>query len=142
MSRLSAFTDSFLSHSSGTPLERHLIQVAKTAESIMDRTRFESGRLAYYAGLLHDIGKLNPFYQELFHARSSDPSLESKLASKYERQHSIFSAWATEKLLCKELDPGELQLILCAIAAHHSSLSNEVPSERSTGPGKRAKRGM
>jgi CRISPR-associated endonuclease/helicase Cas3 len=139
--KLSAYTD-FLSHP-GKPLDEHLTKVATAAEDIMRQTNFASGRLAYYAGLLHDIGKLNPFYQELFHAAPDrQKSLEGELESKYERQHSVFSAWAAEKLLCKELDSNRLQLVLCTIAAHHSSLSNEVSSEKITDRGKRAKQGL
>lgn len=121
-----AFTSRFLSHP-GTPLEKHLEEVARASKAIMGETAFKSGRLAYYAGLLHDIGKLNPFYQELFSAMvEGRPVLESELESKYERQHSIFSAWAAEKLLCEELGYNELQIVLCAIAAHHSRLKNEI----------------
>lgn len=140
--KLSASTDAFLSHP-GKPLDEHLIRVATSAEDILSKTRFESGKLAYYTGLLHDIGKLNPFYQELFQAGDEKRRLiEDELESKYERQHALFSAWAAEKLLSDELDLNQLQLVLCAIAAHHSYLSNEIQNEEQTERMKRTKQGL
>lgn len=130
--KLSAYTDAFLSHP-GKSLDEHLIQVATSAENILTQTQFESGKLAYYAGLLHDIGKLNPFYQKLFQAEEEKRrSIEDELKTKYERQHSLFSAWAAEKLLSSELNSNQLQLVLCTIAAHHSHLSNEIQREDPT----------
>ncbi|WP_158385507.1 CRISPR-associated helicase Cas3' [Candidatus Nitrososphaera evergladensis] len=139
---MSVSTDTFLSHP-GKPLDEHLIRVATSAEGIVRKTRFESCKLAYYAGLLHDIGKLNPFYQELFQAGDEKRRLiEDDLESKYERQHALFSAWAAEKLLADELDSNQLQLVLCVIAAHHSHLSNEIQNEDQTDRMKRTKQGL
>ena len=43
-------------------LEYHLSKVAKLAEIFGDK--FNAGKLAYYAGLWHDLGKYNPDFQK------------------------------------------------------------------------------
>jgi HD superfamily phosphohydrolase YqeK len=51
---------------------RHLIEVANDTQKLLSQTDFEIAKAGFYAGLLHDIGKLNPFYQELFLAKKKD----------------------------------------------------------------------
>lgn len=128
MAKLFAYTD-FLSHpkeENGAFLKDHLINVAKSAESLVSQTRFPT-EPAFYAGLLHDIGKLNPFYQEIFHADEAlRPSLEKELQKKYERQHSLFSAWAASFLLENVVDLRTRNLVMAVIAGHHSELKKTI----------------
>ncbi len=44
------------------PLQAHLEKVADRAEQLA--TKFEAGKIAYYAGLWHDLGKYNPDFQK------------------------------------------------------------------------------
>ncbi len=132
MIRLSAYTD-FLSHpkENRALLKDHLISVAKSAASLVSQTRF-STEPAFYAGLLHDIGKLNPFYQEIFHAdRELRSSLEKELKKKYERQHSLFSAWAASFLLENVVDLRTRNLVMAVIAGHHSELKKRIQTDQS-----------
>ncbi len=127
MIMLSASTREFLSH----PIEQekhslieHLVTVAKTANHIFSQTDFNDSKIAYYAGLLHDLGKLNPFYQELFAKINNRDKLEKKLAEKYSQVHSPLSAWAADKLLSKDLglDNNTISKILVLIYGHHSKI--------------------
>ncbi|MCW3996322.1 MAG: CRISPR-associated helicase Cas3' [Candidatus Bathyarchaeota archaeon] len=71
---------------------------------------------AFYAGLLHDVGKLNPYYQILFSSGRVDSS--------YLRAHAIFSALAANRLLNIAALPEYAQKqALFAVAGHHSQLS-------------------
>jgi CRISPR-associated endonuclease Cas3-HD len=133
--RSSAFTNSteFLSHPIEAPkhsLILHLINVAEKAQALISETNFDVYRVGFYAGLLHDIGKLNPFYQELFRtSEAARKEKESELSSKYERFHSPFSAWAALRLLNKieEIKEDDLNKILSVIYGHHSKLHNSIP---------------
>jgi CRISPR-associated endonuclease/helicase Cas3 len=44
------------------PLKAHLSKVAKKAEEFAEK--FKAGKIAYYAGLWHDLGKYNPEFQK------------------------------------------------------------------------------
>lgn len=132
MTKLSAYTD-FLSHpkENGALLKDHLISVAKSAASLVSQTRFPT-EPAFYAGLLHDIGKLNPFYQDLFNVdRALRSSLEKELEKKYKRQHSLFSAWAASFLLENVVDLRTRNLVMAVIAGHHSELKKRIRADHS-----------
>ncbi len=80
---------------------------------------------AFYSGLLHDVGKLNPYYQLLF---SSDPSkqqaVKKQLDREYLRAHAIFSALAVYDLANIAALPKLVQKqILFAVAGHHTKLN-------------------
>ena len=107
-------------------LLKHLTTVAKNSDEIFNKTDFPSKKIAYYSGLLHDIGKLNPFYQKLFHETNEFSDIESELTKQYERVHSAFSAWAADKLLFNtpELDDKSIYKIMILIHGHHTQLRN------------------
>jgi CRISPR-associated endonuclease/helicase Cas3 len=132
--KLSASTnDIFLSH----PIEEtkhllipHSIEVATKTQSLISETEFDTGKTGYYAGLLHDIGKLNPFYQEIFRtSKTARKEKEIELSLKYEGFHSPFSAWAALRLLNKmgEISKHDLYKVLVVIYGHHSKLRNRIP---------------
>lgn len=107
----------------------HLTSVAEKARQIISETGLKCTQEAFYAGLLHDIGKLNPFYQEVFHASNAQRKAVQKMAlAKYERIHSPLSAWAAIKLLDgTKLDEWSRNLVTSAIFCHHSNLRNALP---------------
>ena len=119
----------FLSH----PIEEkkyladHCIAVAKKTKEILNDTRFEISDAGFYAGLLHDIGKLNPFYQKLFSVDEKlRESLLPELQQTYLREHSRFSAWAANFLL-DVLDNNTIDIVSAVIAAHHTRLAKTIP---------------
>ena len=121
-----AISDDFLARPKeveGSGLIAHSLKTAKTARDLASRLGL--GESAFYAGLLHDIGKLNPFYQKLF---SSDPSrrevVKTQVAKEYVRAHAIFSALAAYGLTkVKTLPCSTQKQVLFAIAGHHSKLT-------------------
>ena len=136
---MSAYTkyDKFLSHPTeeGITLIDHSIKVAKKSKEIIEETRLDCKDAAFYAGLLHDIGKLNPFYQDVFHVeKNKRKAEEDKAISKYERMHAPFSAWAAKKLLGEKtgLDEKAINIALCAIYGHHTILRCELPEQDKT----------
>ena len=101
----------------------HSKKVALKARELASGIGIEDS--AFYSGLLHDIGKLNPYYQLLF---SSDPSkrqaVKKKLERDYLRAHAIFSALAVYDLANIATLPRLVQKqILFAVAGHHSKLT-------------------
>jgi len=116
----------FLSHSAhgdktATLLHVHLVEVAKLARSVAERMRPEAADDAFVAGLLHDIGKLSPWYQRMFVGESKD-----MLRAKYgRRQHALFSAWAARHLLFGRPCAHH---VIHAIAGHHGSLKTRLPT--------------
>ena len=120
--------DEFFSH----PIEekkhillQHSIDVATKTEYLLSRTKFHNEKLGYYAGLLHDFGKLNPFYQILFRTKKSDREIiQKELELKYEPVHSPFSSWMAEKFFEKrrDIDYRTVNKIIILIYGHHSKL--------------------
>jgi CRISPR-associated endonuclease Cas3-HD len=97
--------DEYLSHPIEEPkhsLLQHSLEVAVKAGELLSKTDFQNPELGYFSGLLHDIGKLNPYYQILFRAdRSKREAIQNDLVNKYTPVHSPYSAWITDKLLKK-----------------------------------------
>jgi CRISPR-associated endonuclease Cas3-HD len=97
-------SDNFLAHpkeAGNSGLIAHSLKTARTARTLA--APLGLGETAFYAGLLHDIGKLNPFYQKLFSSTPSCREVVKKQAAKeYVRAHAIFSALAAYGLTqCK-----------------------------------------
>jgi CRISPR-associated endonuclease/helicase Cas3 len=101
----------------------HSLKTAKSARELT--SRLDLGESPFYAGLLHDLGKLNPFYQELFRSESSSRGVVKKqVAKEYVRAHAIFSALAVYGLTKVKTLPCQTQKqILFAVAGHHSKLT-------------------
>jgi CRISPR-associated endonuclease/helicase Cas3 len=123
----------YLSH----PIEKekhslleHSLAVALKAQELLSTTKFPSSEIGFYSGLLHDIGKLNPYYQILFKTeRSQREKKQEELRSIYEPFHSPFSAWIAEKLLEKKQEPMDYALldkIILLIYGHHSKLHKSI----------------
>lgn len=114
----------FLSHparwnKASTPLHEHLAKVGRQARSIAERMRPEAADDAFVAGLLHDIGKLSPWYQKMFVGEN-----EHMLRTKYgHRQHALFSAWAARHLLFGRPCAHH---VIHAIAGHHGGLKTRL----------------
>lgn len=123
---LSVCIREFLSHpieDEKHSLTKHLLEVGKTAEEIFSQTNFTNTSLAFYSGLLHDIGKINPFYQEIFHETKNRKQVEEKILEKYVQEHSRFSARAADILLQKSgLDYSTIEKIMVLIYGHHSKI--------------------
>ncbi len=130
---MSACTREFLSH----PIENekhnlndHLLEVAEKSKELFSQTNFPNANLAFYSGLLHDIGKINPWYQEVFHeTKTKRKRKQQEMSKRYVQEHSRFSAWAAKELLKNtDLDPDTIDKIMVLIYGHHSHI------RRSLGP--------
>jgi CRISPR-associated endonuclease/helicase Cas3 len=137
MMKLSAYTryEQFLSHPDNKLLIDHLIKVGNKAKEISSQTDLNCADAAYYAGLLHDLGKLNPFYQEIFHADAEKRKATEELSLQtYVQIHSPFSAWAAHKLLGDKtgLDEKSTDMTIHTIYGHHSNLKNILPKQDTT----------
>ena len=131
----------FLSHpiEDGHELEEHCVSVAKKARELCQGLNLNCQQTAYYAGLLHDIGKLNPWYQIFFQTiKKYRTWLEQNLSlgtiSRYlhlpaSSTHSLLSAWAADKLLdgtAHGLSDKQKMQVLCAIEGHHTNLDHAM----------------
>ena len=110
----------YFSHT-GKPLEKHLRQVT---EKTRNRTHL---KIAEIAALFHDLGKINPNFQEKL-----KPFEERKKNLGYS-SHAYLSALAwfcffeTNKTLAKEILDGDANLkysVAAIIARHHGNLPN------------------
>ncbi len=127
----------FKSHKN-TKLIDHLLAVATKTQELTKDILPENQDVAFLAGFFHDIGKLNPFYQQEF--GTIDP-----VPGKLLRLHSIFSAILADKYIDwqklnsennnyllkdvenntqKTIANGKIKKreIISAIFGHHSSL--------------------
>ena len=130
---LSACTREFLSHpieKEKSSLIKHLLEVAQKSKELFSQTKFENKDIAFYSGLFHDIGKINPFYQNIFHATQNNrKNIEKKSLENYVQEHSAFSAWTVDKLLENSgLDVDTIQKITVLVYGHHSTIRQELPS--------------
>ena len=110
-------------------LIRHLIEVANKTQDLLSQTKFDIAKAGFYAGLLHDIGKLNPFYQELFVTKKKAmKEKEIELLLKYAAFHSPFSAWTGLKLHNKEIgvDRTTWFKIVSIVYGRHSRLYSKI----------------
>ena len=127
---MSVCTREFLSHPIDQPrhsLIEHLIAVGEKSEQLFAETRFKNQKIAFYSGLLHDVGKINPWYQEIFNATQDRKKIQEVVSEKFVQQHSVFSAWATKYLLSKiGLEYDMIDKILVLIYGHHSTIRRSL----------------
>lgn len=112
----------FRSHGPDKPnlLEDHLIYVGTRAQELASCSSFASKDVAYYAGLFHDIGKLNPYYQKLFCGENKD-----ELSKIYHAFHSPYSCWFAKYLLKQTtLSMEDRQRVIMIIDGHHGKMKN------------------
>ena len=115
----------FFSHpkeTQGSLLTEHLLKTANRAQALTQSLGLATP--AFYAGLLHDLGKLNPFYQILF---SNEPIqreiLRPKVQKQYLRAHAFFSSLAAYRLVQLASLPSKTRMqILLSVCGHHSRL--------------------
>ena len=105
-------------------LQEHLKNVSSKTIEITNQTKFENKNLAFYAGLFHDLGKLGPYYQELFSKPKINDSVKTELAKKFDDFHSVYSCWIAKKILKGKCSFENIQKILMLIYAHHGKLKN------------------
>ena len=120
----------FLSHpvfNKKHSLIEHSITVAKKTREILDETTLNISNIGFYAGLFHDIGKLNPLYQIAFLEKNGDAVKKKikELESIYLRWHAPFSEFiALFVLRDLGLEIYERDKISSVIYHHHSSIKN------------------
>lgn len=127
---MSVCTREFLSHPIDQPrpsLIEHLKSVGKKSEELFAETSFKNQKIAFYSGLLHDIGKINPWYQEVFNATQDRKKIQEQVSEKFVQQHSVFSAWATKYLLDEiGLEDDVIDRILVLIYGHHTTIRRSL----------------
>jgi CRISPR-associated endonuclease/helicase Cas3 len=92
------------------PLKAHLSKVAKKAEEFAEK--FKAGKIAYYAGLWHDLGKYNSEFQKYLE-QCEQASKTNSSKPKNRVPHAIYGA----KLAAERFHP-----IAPVIYGHHGGL--------------------
>ncbi len=106
-------------------LLEHSIKVAERAKDLISNTKFDLQQAAYFSGLLHDLGKLNPLYQELFRApKGFRIAKRESLKKQYFNKHSLLSSIVAYRLLQQTKYISISPLIISSILSHHSSLKH------------------
>lgn len=99
-------------------LKEHLQAVAYDAET--KANKFKAGRLGYYVGLWHDLGKYNPKFQAYLQ-KCHTAKLAGQKPSKEKIPHAIHGGFLAHDLNCTS----KFSLAFL-IAGHHAGLSNYV----------------
>ncbi len=127
---MSSACTKFLSHpieDEKNSLIDHLIKVGQTTRQLYLQASFSSPDIAFYSGLLHDIGKLNPFYQQIFHEpKNNRKTVQKNVSEKFIQQHSIFSALAAYGLLKKCCTPDDIDKIMALVYCHHTHIRKSL----------------
>ena len=101
----------------------HLTMVAKRADDMVSDTLFSNKDAVYCAGLFHDIGKLNPYYQKQFDPTSQMGKHGAQ--ANYDDFHSPYSSWIAQKILAKYNASFNIDWALMLIYRHHGSMTNK-----------------
>lgn len=112
-------------------LQEHLQAVADDVET--KANKLNAGRLGYYAGLWHDLGKYNPKFQDYLQ-KCHAAKLAGQKPTREKIPHAIHGAFLAHELNCTSRFS-----LAFLIAGHHAGLSNYIalksdlnnPSKRS-----------
>lgn len=97
------------------PLPEHLERVAqRAAASLAPTARPETHRIAFLAGLFHDLGKATPYFQDYLLRTHKRTGLTSHAAS-----GAVLAWWYGGEM---GLTPWERLAVLIAVARHHGAL--------------------
>jgi CRISPR-associated endonuclease/helicase Cas3 len=100
-------------------LKEHLYAVASDTEE--KANKLQAGRLGYYAGLWHDLGKYNPKFQDFLQKAHIANLNKTKFTAK-KVPHAIYGAFLSNDFNCTPTAKLTLEFI---IAGHHSGLANK-----------------
>ena len=116
----------FYSHpkeNEGSTLIQHSLRTAERAKFLTENMGLSEP--AFYAGLFHDLGKLNPYYQILFSSEQANRErYRPEVEEKYLRAHSFFSSLAAYRLTqSTNLSLKTKRQILLSVCGHHSRIA-------------------
>lgn len=94
-------------------LDDHLTEVARLAKGFADK--FGAGELAYWVGLWHDLGKINPRFQDYLEACQRDQRHEKV-------PHAIWGAALAYYLISRNGGGNRWEEISLTIAGHHGGI--------------------
>jgi CRISPR-associated endonuclease/helicase Cas3 len=100
-------------------LKEHLEAVATGSE--VKAEKLKAGRLGYYAGLWHDLGKYNPKFQD-FLQKAHAAKLTGQKPPMPKVPHAIYGAMLAYDLNCVSNSKLSLSFL---IAGHHSGMANQ-----------------
>lgn len=141
---ISASSRDLLSHpkeESRHLLADHLESVGRRARSLYCRSKFGNPDVPFYAGLLHDLGKINPLYQEIFHANpGSREDVRLAMERDLARVHAPLSAWAASHLLRGIVTPEQRDAVTSLIYGHHTRMRRVLGKASGDSDGSRFRR--